>query len=56
MLITLRLVKPMDPDEVPDLPTDSKQFMPDADAIGAALQGGTGAMDAPAGQRGAGRR
>ena len=56
VLITPRLVKPMDPDEVPDLPTDSKQFMPDADAIGAALQGGTGAMDAPAGQRGADRR
>lgn len=55
VLITPRLVKPLDPDEVPDLPTDSKQFMSDADAIGAALQGGTGTMDAPSGRATAGR-
>jgi len=47
VLITPRLVKPLDPDEVPDLPTDPTQFMKAPDAIGANLQGGTGTIDAP---------
>jgi general secretion pathway protein D len=49
VLITPRLVKPLDPDEVPDLPTDPAQFMTES---GARLEGGTGTVDAPA----AGRR
>ncbi|AMY12266.1 Pectic enzymes secretion protein OutD [Luteitalea pratensis] len=31
VLITPRLVKPLDPDEVPALPTDSKRFLPPVD-------------------------
>lgn len=55
VLITPRLVKPLDPDEVPDLPTDSNQFMRDTEAVGSTLQGGTGTMDAPNTQRNQGR-
>ncbi len=51
VLITPRLVKPLDPDEVPDLPTDPTQFMKAPDAAGAALEGGTGTLDAPTGQQ-----
>lgn len=47
VLITPRLVKPLDPDEVPDLPTDPTQFMMDTDVVGKKLEGGTGTMDAP---------
>lgn len=43
VLITPRLVKPLDPDEMPVLPTDSKQFIEDADGLGLKPQGGTGA-------------
>ncbi|MEQ1908202.1 MAG: type II and III secretion system protein, partial [Vicinamibacterales bacterium] len=50
VLITPRLVKPLDPDEVPDLPTDPAQFMKAPDALGSNLQGGTGTMDAPSNQ------
>lgn len=50
VLITPRLVKPLDPDEVPDLPTDSTQFLKTPDAVGSALEGGTGTLDAPNGQ------
>ena len=46
VLITPRLVKPLDPDEVPDLPTDATQFLKD-DGTGAKLQGGAGTLDAP---------
>lgn len=46
VLITPRLVKPLDPDEVPELPTDSTQFMQD-DGVGSKLEGGTGTIDAP---------
>lgn len=57
VLITPRLVKPLDPDEVPDLPTDPTQFMKAPDALGSSLQGGTGTMDAPNAQGNApGRR
>jgi len=47
VLITPRLVKPLDPDEVPDLPTDPTQFLPDTAAVGSQLQGGAGTVDAP---------
>lgn len=47
VLITPRLVKPLDPDEVPELPTESEEFLQDSDAIGAQLLGGAGTVDAP---------
>lgn len=47
VLITPRLVKPLDPDEVPELPTESDQFLKDSEALGAQLQGGAGTVDAP---------
>jgi pilus assembly protein CpaC len=48
VLITPRLVRPLDPDEVPSLPTRPRSFLPPEDAIGQQLQGGGGAVDAPA--------
>jgi len=48
VLITPRLVKPLDPDEVPDLPTDPTQFLPDT--VAPRLEGGAGTIDAPTGQ------
>jgi pilus assembly protein CpaC len=50
VLITPRLVKPLDPDEVPDLPTDPSEFMQDEPSVGSRLEGGTGTVDAPAAQ------
>jgi pilus assembly protein CpaC len=47
VLITPRLVRPLNPDEVPPLPTRPKLFLPAQDAIGEELQGGGGAVDAP---------
>ena len=41
VLITPRLVKPLDPDEVPPLPTMPGKF------IGGELKGGGGVVDAP---------
>lgn len=49
VLITPRLVKPLDPDEVPDLPTDPTQFLKDPETLGSQLEGGTGTIDAPGG-------
>ncbi|MGC4081818.1 MAG: type II and III secretion system protein family protein [Vicinamibacterales bacterium] len=49
VLITPRLVKPLDPDEVPDLPTDPSLFMQDPATLGSKLEGGSGTVDAPAG-------
>jgi Flp pilus assembly secretin CpaC len=48
VLITPRLVRPLDPDEVPPLPTQPRSFLPAEDAIGQNLEGGGGAVDAPA--------
>lgn len=48
VVITPRLVKPLDPDEVPELPTDPTQFLQDPEALGSRLEGGTGTLDAPA--------
>jgi pilus assembly protein CpaC len=47
VLITPRLVLPLDPDEVPDLPTLPGQFLPQGDDIGEQLEGGGGTVDAP---------
>jgi pilus assembly protein CpaC len=48
VLITPRLVRPLDPDEVPPLPTRFKPFLGgvDSDGTGAEFQG-TGGVDAP---------
>jgi pilus assembly protein CpaC len=47
VLITPRLVRALDPDEVPPLPTLPGQFLPSGDDIGEQIQGGGGAIDAP---------
>jgi pilus assembly protein CpaC len=45
VLITPRLVRPLDPDEVPPLPTRQDEFLP-PEGVGQ-LQGGSGTIDAP---------
>jgi pilus assembly protein CpaC len=47
VLITPRLVRPLDPDEVPPLPTQPKKFLPPGEDLGEKLKGGGGAVDAP---------
>jgi hypothetical protein len=47
VLITPRLVRPLDPDEVPPLPTEPKKFLPSGASIGEHMSGGGGAVDAP---------
>ena len=49
VLITPRLVQPLDPDEVPPLPTMGDRFLPSGqgEGLGAELQGGGGSLDAP---------
>jgi pilus assembly protein CpaC len=47
VLITPRLVRPLDPDEVPALPTLPGRFLPPGDDIGQQLEGGGGPVDAP---------
>jgi pilus assembly protein CpaC len=48
VLITPRLVRALDPDEVPPLPTRPRRFLePPAPDIGAELEGGGGTVDAP---------
>jgi pilus assembly protein CpaC len=47
VLITPRLVRPLDPDEVPPLPTNQKKFLPPGGDIGEHMSGGGGAVDAP---------
>ena len=47
VLITPRLVRPLDPDEVPALPTLPGQFLPTGEDIGTQLTGGGGTVDAP---------
>lgn len=64
VLITPRLVRPLDPDEVPPLPTQPREFMapPTVGDIGRQLEGGGGTIDAStsgvsaASPRGAGSR
>jgi pilus assembly protein CpaC len=48
VLVTPHLVRPLDPDEVPPLPTDPSRFLkPGGSGAGDALQGGGGTIDAP---------
>jgi pilus assembly protein CpaC len=48
VIVTPRLVRPLNPDEVPPLPTLPGVFLPAGDDIGAQLEGGGGVVDAPA--------
>ena len=48
VLVTPHLVRPLDPDEVPSLPTDPRQFLrPGGNGVGDAMQGGGGTLDGP---------
>jgi pilus assembly protein CpaC len=47
VLITPQLVRPLEPDEVPPLPTNLRRFLPGS-GIGGQLEGGGGLVDAPA--------
>ena len=47
VLITPRLVRPLNPDEVPPLPTLQQRFLPLDQSIGEELSGGGGVVDAP---------
>ncbi len=47
VLVTPRLVRPLNPDEVPSLPTMPGRFLPKEDNIGEQLQGGGGPVDGP---------
>jgi len=48
VIVTPRLVRPLNPDEVPPMPTLPTRFLPAGDDIGEQLQGGGGVADAPA--------
>jgi pilus assembly protein CpaC len=48
VLITPRLVRPLEPDEVPPLPADQNRFM-NPGTVGGAVIGGAGTVDAPRG-------
>jgi pilus assembly protein CpaC len=50
VIVTPRLVRPLNPDEVPPLPTLPTRFLPIGDDLGEQLQGGGGVADAPAGR------
>jgi pilus assembly protein CpaC len=47
VLITPRLVRPLEPSEVPPLPIQPKKFLPPADNIGEHFEGGGGVVDGP---------
>jgi len=48
VLVTPHLVRPLDPDEVPSLPTNPNMFLkPGGSGVGDALQGGGGTIDPP---------
>ena len=47
VLITPQLVRPLNPDEVPPLPTLQQRFLRRDDDIGGRLEGGGGVVDAP---------
>jgi pilus assembly protein CpaC len=47
VLITPQLVRPLNPDEVPPLPTLDRRFLPRGGDIGQQLEGGGGVTDAP---------
>jgi pilus assembly protein CpaC len=48
VLITPRLVRALNPDEVPPLPTLPGRFLPPGDDLGERLEGGGGTVDGPA--------
>jgi len=48
VLITPQLVRPLNPDEVPPLPTLEQRFLPRTGDVGDDIQGGGGTADAPA--------
>ena len=50
VIVTPRLVRPLNPDEVPPMPTLPGRFLPAGDDIGEQLKGGGGVADAPAGR------
>ena len=47
VIVTPRLVRPLNPDEVPPLPTLPGRFLPSGDDIGGQLEGGGGPVDGP---------
>jgi len=47
VLITPRLVRALNPDEVPPLPTLPGRFLPPGDDLGGRLDGGSGTVDGP---------
>jgi pilus assembly protein CpaC len=47
VLITPQLVRPLEPDEVPPLPTQPGRFLKPGGEIGSQLEGGGGVVDAP---------
>jgi pilus assembly protein CpaC len=47
VLVTPRLVRPLNPDDVPALPTMPGRFLPPTEDIGEQLRGGGGVVDAP---------
>jgi pilus assembly protein CpaC len=47
VIVTPRLVRPLNPDEVPPLPTLPGRFLPSGDDIGQQLEGGGGTVDGP---------
>jgi pilus assembly protein CpaC len=47
VLVTPRLVRALNPDEVPPLPTMPGRFLPSGDNIGEQLEGGGGTVDGP---------
>jgi pilus assembly protein CpaC len=51
VIVTPRLVRPLNPDEVPPLPTMPGRFLPSVDDIGQQFDGGGGPVDAPTGSR-----
>ena len=55
VLITPRLVRALNPDEVPPLPTLPGRFLPPGDDVGARLDGGSGTVDGPPAQENARR-
>ena len=48
VLITPRLIRALNPDEVPPLPTLPGRFLPPGDDLGGRLEGGGGTIDGPA--------
>ena len=50
VLITPRLVRALNPDEVPPLPTLPGRFLPPGDDVGGRLDGGSGTVDGPPAQ------